>query len=411
MNLPEPNEYATQHGHNPFPPRWEKWLSATRRAILSAQPQAGRHVTIDEHPGKGTVINVDDTSTRRPTGGGCSGCMLPDGDCPHTVCIDVQLDAEDDTDGDVIDFLNSGDSTNIIAVFPTVGTTGWELYGGSPETDIFISTPDPRGDGLVHHISVTLTRVDDSTVAATLTVDGTSSSANLTIDTAASTNYDQLLIGSNNRTLGTASHRTVKCASLLANPGSTEEEFNFPPDSFDSLTSGASIVAGALRVDSSSDAYGTKGFDPAYDLICAQTCTCETPPGTPIPQHVAGTITLNCDCEEFCGVSSHVEIVDDDLTGTGCSCSVSFVYDFDCSEECTPCHIVGSINVAYDYDAMQWNVTVNYGYSNSSSVVLCSFSVTLPFDFSGGGPVTIDEDVPNGLPSSSCISHISLTIT
>jgi hypothetical protein len=70
MNIPEPNEYAKAHGHNPFPPRWEKWLSAARQAILTSQPQAGRHVSIDEHPGKGTVINIDDTSARRPTGGG-----------------------------------------------------------------------------------------------------------------------------------------------------------------------------------------------------------------------------------------------------------------------------------------------------------------------------------------------------
>jgi hypothetical protein len=59
MEIPKPNEYAKTHGHNPFPPRWEKWLSAVRHGILSAQPKAGRHVTIDEHPGKGTVINVD----------------------------------------------------------------------------------------------------------------------------------------------------------------------------------------------------------------------------------------------------------------------------------------------------------------------------------------------------------------
>lgn len=90
MKIPFPNEYAKEHGHNPFPPRWERWLSAAREAILSAQPQAGRNVTVDEHPGKGTVINVDDTSTRRhPTGGGGGGpppsatgaCCHADGSC------------------------------------------------------------------------------------------------------------------------------------------------------------------------------------------------------------------------------------------------------------------------------------------------------------------------------------------
>src|SRR5580765_272734 len=59
MNIPTPNEFAKQAGHNPFPPRWEKWLSAVRQAILTSQPTAGRHVSVDEHPGKGTVINVE----------------------------------------------------------------------------------------------------------------------------------------------------------------------------------------------------------------------------------------------------------------------------------------------------------------------------------------------------------------
>ncbi len=110
-------------------------------------------------------------------------------------------------------------------------------------------------------------------------------------------------------------------------------------------------------------------------------------------------------------MTSHIEIVDDNLVGDGCTCNVSFVYDFDCGEGCTPCHLVGGINVAFDYGMSQWNLTVNYGYSNSAFVVLCSFAVTFPFDYSDGGPVTIDEDVTNGLPNSSCISHINLTIT
>ena len=85
MQIPTPNEYAKDHGHNPFPPRWERWLSAARAAILSAQPTAGRHVSVDEHPGKGTVINIDDTSARRPTGGGggpiLGACCYNDGTC------------------------------------------------------------------------------------------------------------------------------------------------------------------------------------------------------------------------------------------------------------------------------------------------------------------------------------------
>lgn len=83
MNIPRPNEFAKQGGFNPFPPRWERWLSSVRASILASQPQAGRHVSIDEHPGKGTVINVDDTSARRPSGGG--------GVCPDVETVTATL--------------------------------------------------------------------------------------------------------------------------------------------------------------------------------------------------------------------------------------------------------------------------------------------------------------------------------
>jgi hypothetical protein len=102
MNLPAPNEYAKDHGHNPFPPRWEKWLSAARQAILSAQPKAGRHVSIDEHPGKGTVINVERS---RPEAG-----VTPPGECPTPVILSF--------DGVIFDCgctsLNEGNTTSQI---------------------------------------------------------------------------------------------------------------------------------------------------------------------------------------------------------------------------------------------------------------------------------------------------------
>ncbi len=106
MNVPTPNEFAANGGFKPFPPRWERWLSSVRASILSSQPRAGRHVSIDEHPGKGTVINVDNTSalsTTPPVGCACSatvtfhdivfdcGCLLGD---PSTsfILTDSSLD-------------------------------------------------------------------------------------------------------------------------------------------------------------------------------------------------------------------------------------------------------------------------------------------------------------------------------
>jgi hypothetical protein len=81
VNIPTPNQYAKDHGHNPFPTRWERWLSSVREAIITSQPTAGRHVSVDEHPGKGTVINIDDTSARRPGGGATGACCHVDGTC------------------------------------------------------------------------------------------------------------------------------------------------------------------------------------------------------------------------------------------------------------------------------------------------------------------------------------------
>ena len=79
MYLPTPDEYAKQHGHTPFPPRWERWLSAIRRGILTGQGIAGQNVSVDVHPGEGTVYNVGDSRGRNPISGGrppSAGCFL-----------------------------------------------------------------------------------------------------------------------------------------------------------------------------------------------------------------------------------------------------------------------------------------------------------------------------------------------
>jgi hypothetical protein len=55
-------------------PLRRKFWNEARNAVLSLRKVAGRNVTVDEHPGKGTVINISDTSSRRhPVGGGSPG--------------------------------------------------------------------------------------------------------------------------------------------------------------------------------------------------------------------------------------------------------------------------------------------------------------------------------------------------
>ncbi len=65
-------------GPGSTPSRRRFWDKVTQ-AVIASQKVAGRFVTVDEHPGKGTVINVADTSSRRPTGGPGACCL--DGVC------------------------------------------------------------------------------------------------------------------------------------------------------------------------------------------------------------------------------------------------------------------------------------------------------------------------------------------
>jgi hypothetical protein len=67
---------------------WDK----VQEAVMASRKVEGRHVTIDEHPGAGSVINVDDTSTRRPTDGSVGACCYDDGTCDDLIeseCTDA----------------------------------------------------------------------------------------------------------------------------------------------------------------------------------------------------------------------------------------------------------------------------------------------------------------------------------
>ncbi len=82
--LPTPNAFCQIEGYQPFPAKWERWLSAVREGILSAQPVAGRNVSIDVHEGEGTVINAPD---RRRTPAGCPEITVTFSDI--SFCVDV----------------------------------------------------------------------------------------------------------------------------------------------------------------------------------------------------------------------------------------------------------------------------------------------------------------------------------
>lgn len=120
MIIPEPDKFAKEAGYQPFPPRWEKWLSAVRASLLASQPVAGRNVTTDEHPGKGTVINVDDSSSRRrkpPTPTATGAC------CVGEVCS-ITTEAECATAGGTWQGVDTPCEPNPCVAAPVCTITG-----------------------------------------------------------------------------------------------------------------------------------------------------------------------------------------------------------------------------------------------------------------------------------------------
>ncbi len=67
-------------GPGSTPSRRRFWNKVTQ-AVIASQKIAGRHVTVDEHQGMGTVINVDDTSARRKHPSGITGACCIDDEC------------------------------------------------------------------------------------------------------------------------------------------------------------------------------------------------------------------------------------------------------------------------------------------------------------------------------------------
>ncbi len=86
-------------GPGSTPSRRRFWDKVTQ-VVIASQKVPGRFVTTDEHPGKGTVINVADSSTRRGGGGGggVGACCYDDGTCDDLTESDCN-DAEGNWQG------------------------------------------------------------------------------------------------------------------------------------------------------------------------------------------------------------------------------------------------------------------------------------------------------------------------
>ncbi len=77
-------------GPGSTPSRRRFWDTVTQ-AVITSRKVAGRNVTVDEHPGKGTIINVPDGNRGRG-GGGVTGACCIGTDCSITTeaaCIEA----------------------------------------------------------------------------------------------------------------------------------------------------------------------------------------------------------------------------------------------------------------------------------------------------------------------------------
>ncbi len=120
-------------GPGSTPSRRRFWDKVTQ-TVIASQKVAGRFVTVAEHPGKGTVINVADTSARRRGGGG--------GVCPTSdpitltfsgitlLCGCVDLDAGG---SEIITGTVDG-----VFVLPKTGDGLWQLFSaGTVHAQLF----------------------------------------------------------------------------------------------------------------------------------------------------------------------------------------------------------------------------------------------------------------------------------
>lgn len=185
-------------------------------------------------------------------------CELPDGDCPHAICFELNLDADDTSDRDFIELDQS------VSMYYD---GNWQIYGQSGSESL---APSGTVFGVWHSFVIQITRIDDTTTHIEWSVDGVSGTGFDDV-TGSSFTSSNIIFGAINGS-GNA-HRSLRNIFVVSNPDTSEEDFSFPPDSFDSFSGGASIVGGELRIDDIvGDAYAEKDFDPAYNLACAPCC-------------------------------------------------------------------------------------------------------------------------------------------
>lgn len=239
----------------------------------------GRNVKVTEFDGYGTII--DAIRERAATVSGCGACSLPDCVCPHAISCEIKFDSDDTSGQDFLEIWNADGTAGFgLYTFHTGSISIYSLTSGN--LDIAVSGGFAN---VWHSVCAQFCRSDNTHIEVTLIVDGVSDVATMEVpsDFVASKIYAGAKYG------GGVAKRTLRCVSALGAPG--ESNFNFPADSFDSLTAGASIVDGALRIEStdSVDAYGEKTLSSTWDMVCL-------PLGACCAEDETCTITKEADC-------------------------------------------------------------------------------------------------------------------
>jgi hypothetical protein len=209
-------------------------------------------------------------------GGGCDACSLPADTCPHAICFEVNIDAQEVSDNSFSeDFISAeaADASSLFAVDVDYQDFGggalWYLYTrDSTQSTVPISGNDPSLlPGVWHCIQISIVGIVGG-FRLRLTVDGVTASG--TADVTSLSDFGRFIAG-NDSSHGLSVHRSIRNISVLANPSTAEENFIFTGDSFNSLTGGASIVGDTVRFDAglgTSFNYALKTLSPQHELDC-----------------------------------------------------------------------------------------------------------------------------------------------
>lgn len=211
--------------------------------------------------------------------GGTASCPIPFGSC-HAVCFQVNIDQQEvnagGQSGNFIEFFSS--SKNIVCgVFADYGSKVWTGYIQDLNTNNFAEQNVPFG-GTITAVWVTVqfnVQTFNNQIQGQVIVNGIASpfwtGYSGTINQHAP--FDAFRAGADLG--GPSNHHSIRIIGVSTFIGSGENAYNFVPgDSFDSFTTGASIVNNTLRVDSGAAAntYAQKNLSPNYHLFCCDPC-------------------------------------------------------------------------------------------------------------------------------------------